>query len=312
VATAEGSEAGPVSNADPVASIRWLVVGANGMLGHDLMKVISGTGDEAVGMDLPEVDITSSESVASALEAAKPDVVVNAAAYTAVDAAEEHEHVAMQVNGVGPRHLAEATATRPGVRLVHISTDYVFPGDATSPYSEDDRPSPRSAYGRTKLAGEQSVLATLPDTGFIVRTAWLYGVHGANFVKTMLTLEARQSEVDVVDDQLGQPTWSRDLARQILALIKAEAPAGIYHGTSSGQTTWCGFTREIYRLIGADPERVRPTTTASFPRPAPRPAYSVLGHDRWSAVGLDPIRDWREALAEALPLMSARLLAVDS
>ena len=118
-----------------------------------------------------------------------------------------------------------------------------------------------------------------------MRTAWLYGVHGANFVKTMLTLEASRAEVAVVDDQRGQPTWSRDLARQILALVEAEVPAGIYHGTSSGQTTWCGLTREIYRLIGADPERVRPTTTASFPRPAPRPAYSVLGHYRWSAVG---------------------------
>jgi dTDP-4-dehydrorhamnose reductase len=276
------------------------------MLGHDMMEVIAGTGDEVIGMDLPEIDITSPESVASALAAARPDVVVNAAAYTAVDAAEEHEDVAMQVNGVGPRVLAEATAARPHVRLVHVSTDYVFSGDAIAPYAEDDRPSPRSAYGRTKLAGENAVLGTLPDCGFVVRTAWLYGVHGDNFVKTMLTVEARQDEVAVVDDQRGQPTWSRDLARQILALVEAEVPAGVYHGTSSGQTTWCGLTREIYRLIGADPERVRPATTASFPRPAPRPAYSVLGHDRWSAVGLDPIRDWREALAEALPLVSGR------
>ena len=300
-----------MSNADSATPTRWLVVGANGMLGHDMMEVIAGAGDEVVGMDLPEIDITSPESVASALQAATPDVVVNAAAYTDVDAAEENEDLAMQVNGVGPRILADATATRPGVRLVHISTDYVFRGEATSPYSEGDRPSPRSAYGRTKLVGEQAVLARLPDTGFVVRTAWLYGVHGANFVQTMLTLEASRAEVVVVDDQQGQPTWSRDLARQIVALVEAVVPAGIYHGTSSGQTTWCGLTQEIYRLIGADPERVRPTTTASFPRPAPRPAYSVLGHDRWSAVGLDPIRDWREALAEALPLMSARLLGVD-
>ncbi len=136
-----------------------------------------------------------------------------------------------------------------------------------------------------------------------MRTAWLYGVHGANFVKTMLALEAGRPEVSVVDDQRGQPTWSRDLADQVVALMAGGAPAGTYHGTSSGDTTWFGFTREIYRLIGADPQRVQPTTTDAFPRPAPRPAYSVLGHGRWSEVGMAPIRDWHEALAEALPLI---------
>ena len=271
------------------------------MLGHDLMEVIAEAGHEVVGMDLPEIDITSAHSVADALDAVRPDVVVNAAAYTAVDAAEEHEDLALRVNGEGPRVLAEAVAERPGIRLVHISTDYVFAGDASTPYVEDAPPAPRSAYGRTKLAGEVAVRAALPDRGFLVRTAWLYGVHGANFVKTMLALEAAKPEISVVDDQRGQPTWSRDLARQIVLLVGSGAPAGIYHGTSSGQTTWFGFTQEIYRLIGADPQRVHPTTTDAFPRPAPRPAFSVLGHDGWAAVGLDPIRDWREALAEALP-----------
>ena len=284
---------------------RWLVVGANGMLGHDLMEVIAGAGRGVVGMDLPDIDITSRESVAVALDSVGPDVVINAAAYTAVDAAEEHEDVALRVNGEGPRVLAEAIAERSGIRLVHISTDYVFAGDANSPYAEDATPAPRSAYGRTKLAGETAIRAALPDRGFIVRTAWLYGVHGANFVKTMLSLEASKSEISVVDDQHGQPTWSRDLARQILALLDAAAPAGIYHGTSTGETTWFEFTREIYQLIGADPQRVHPTNTDAFPRPAPRPAFSVLGHDRWATIGLDPIRDWREALAEALPLIRA-------
>ena len=286
-------------------STRWLVVGANGMLGHDLMEAIAEAGHEVVGMDLPLIDITSAVSVADALDAAHPDVVVNAAAYTAVDAAEEHEDVALRVNGDGPRVLAAAVAGRPGVRLVHISTDYVFAGDASTPYSEDAQPAPRSAYGRTKLAGEVAVRDALPDRGFIVRTAWLYGVHGANFVKTMLALEAGRPEISVVDDQRGQPTWSRDLARQIVVLLDSEAPAGIYHGTSSGETTWFEFTREIYQLIGADPQRVHPTTTDAFPRPAPRPAYSVLGHDRWTVAGLAPIRHWREALAEALPLIRA-------
>ena len=275
------------------------------MLGHDLMEVVAATGHEVRGMDLPEIDITSPESVAAALDAEQPAVVVNAAAYTAVDAAEEHEGLALRVNGDGPRVLAEAVAARPGIRLVHISTDYVFSGEATTPYPEDAPPAPRSAYGRTKLAGERAVLEALPDRGYLVRTAWLYGVHGGNFVKTMLALEAAEPEISVVDDQRGQPTWSRDLARQIVALVDAGSPAGIYHGTSSGQTTWFGFTREIYRLIGADPERVRPTTTEAFPRPAPRPAFSVLGHDRWVSAGLAPIRDWRDALAEALPMLRA-------
>ena len=288
---------------DPALPARWLVVGSNGMLGHDLMEVIAEAGHEVLGMDLPEIDITSSESVAAALDTAHPDVVVNAAAYTAVDAAEEHEDLALRVNGEGPRVLAAAVAGRPGVRLVHVSTDYVFAGDASEPYAEDAPPAPRSAYGRTKLAGEVAVRDALPDRGFIVRTAWLYGVHGANFVKTMLALEATKPEISVVDDQRGQPTWSRDLARQIVMLLDSAAPAGIYHGTSSGETTWFEFTREIYLLIGAEPERVHPTTTDAFPRPAPRPAYSVLGHDRWATASLGPIRDWHEALAEALPLI---------
>lgn len=292
-----------MSEESEVEPERWLVVGANGMLGHDLMEVAAAAGREVVGRDLPEIDITSPDSVAAALDSVGPDVVVNAAAYTAVDAAEEHEDLALQVNGEGPRVLADAIAQRSGIRLVHISTDYVFAGDARAPYPEDATPAPRSAYGRTKLAGEVAVRSTLPDSGFIVRTAWLYGVHGPNFVKTMLALESSKPEISVVDDQRGQPTWSRDLARQILVLLASGAPAGIYHGTSAGETTWFGLTREIYRLIGEDPGRVHPTTTMAFPRPAPRPAYSVLGHDRWADLALPPIRDWREALGEALPLI---------
>ena len=282
---------------------RWLIVGAEGQLGHDLMDVVAAAGHEAVGMDLPAIDITDPTSVAAALDATRPDVVVNAAAYTAVDAAEEHEATALQVNGVGPGVLAQALVRRDGTRLVHISTDYVFDGSATSPYAEDTPTNPASAYGRTKAVGEEEVLTALPQRGYVVRTAWLYGQNGANFVKTMLRLAGERETLAVVDDQRGQPTWSRDLAEQIVALMSAEAPAGVYHGTSSGETTWFDFTREIFRLAGLDPERVQPTTTDKFPRPAPRPAYSVLGHERWSEIGVPPIRDWQAALEEALPLM---------
>lgn len=285
---------------------RWLVVGAQGQLGHDLMDVVAEAGHEVVGMDLPDIDITDPKSVAGALDMARPDVVVNAAAYTAVDAAEEHEATALQVNGVGPGVLAQAVVRRPGVRLVHISTDYVFDGTATTPYPEDTPTNPASAYGRTKAVGEEEVLTTLPDRGFVVRTAWLYGENGANFVKTMLSLASQRDTLSVVDDQRGQPTWSRDLAKQIVALMAAEAPGGVYHGTSSGETTWFDFTREIFRLAGLDPQRVQPTTTDKFPRPAPRPAYSVLGHQRWNDIGVPPIRDWQSALNEALPLILAK------
>ena len=283
----------------------WLVVGSNGQLGHDLMAVLPAAGHTCVGMDLPDIDITDAASVAAALAEVRPDVVVNAAAYTAVDAAEADEATALRVNGDGPAVLAAAVAAVPGVRLVQVSTDYVFDGSATAPYGEDEPINPASAYGRTKAAGEQAVLGALPDRGYVVRTAWLYGVNGANFVKTMLRLAASRDTLEVVDDQRGQPTWSRDLAAQIEALVAADAPAGVYHGTSGGETTWFGFTQAIFAGAGLDPERVRPTTTDKFPRPAPRPAYSVLGHDKWAAVGLTPIRGWDAALAAALPLIMA-------
>lgn len=293
---------------DPMTSTanqRWLIVGADGMLGHDLVEVATQAGHLVTGMDLPAVDITDPHSVASALAATRPDVVVNAAAYTAVDAAEEHEATALQVNGVGPGVLAAEIQRRAGTQLVHISTDYVFDGSATSPYPENAPTNPASAYGRTKAVGEEEVLTRLPDRCYVVRTAWLYGANGGNFVKTMLRLAEAHQTLTVVDDQRGQPTWSRDLASQIVALVAAEAPAGIYHGTSSGETTWYDFTREIFRLAGLDPQRVEPTTTDKFPRPAPRPAYSVLGHERWSDAGLPPIRHWQESLSAALPLIIA-------
>lgn len=276
----------------------WLIAGGNGQLGRDLTEVLAD--QPVVALDLPDLDITDPTSIADVLDGTTPDVVVNAAAYTAVDAAETDEGTANRVNGVAPGLLAQACAARADVQLVQVSTDYVFAGDATQPYPESATPDPRSAYGRSKLLGEEAVVQALPDRSYIVRTAWLYGRHGANFVKTMLRLAGEPDTLEVVDDQVGQPTWSRDLAAQIRLLVEAEAPAGIYHGTNSGRTSWFGLTREIFRLSGLDPERVQPTTTDKFPRPAPRPAFSVLGHDAWAQVGLAPMRSWDEALEEAL------------
>ena len=280
--------------------MRVLVTGANGQLGTELVNLYSARdSDEVLGVDLPNVDITDPESVAAAFAPLTPDVVINCAAWTAVDAAEENEDAAFVVNADGPRVLAHAGRDA-GAWLVQISTDYVFSGDATSPYAEDAEPDPRSAYGRTKLAGERAVQQVLPDAHYLVRTAWLYGHEGSNFVKTMLRLEAEHDTVDVVDDQVGQPTYAADLAAQIAALIDVRPAAGIFHGTNSGTVSWNGFTREIFRLIGANPERVRVVTSEQFVRPAPRPAYSVLGHARWADIGLAPMRDWRSAIAEAI------------
>ncbi|WP_403023458.1 dTDP-4-dehydrorhamnose reductase [Salinibacterium sp. GXW1014] len=274
---------------------RILIAGANGMLGRDLQTVLAGTDVTALGR--AELDVTDLDAVLAASEG--HDVIINASAYTKVDDAETHEDDAFAVNATGTGNLATAAA-RHGARFVTVSTDYVFAGDASEPYPEDAPIDPKNAYGRTKAEGERLALAAHPDSTYIVRTAWLYGEHGPNFVKTMLRLAADRETLSVVDDQVGQPTWTLDLARQIAALINSDAPAGAYHGTNGGQTSWFGFTREIFRLSGLDPERVLPTDSASFVRPAARPAYSVLGHARWADAGLSPMRSWQEALAEAL------------
>ena len=279
--------------------MRVLVTGGNGQLGSALVDLLSArTADVVLGIDLPDIDITAPDSVREVFAQFAPDVVINCAAWTAVDAAEDHEADALKVNGDGPRVLAEACKAA-GAWLVQISTDYVFAGDANTPYAEDARPDPKTAYGRTKLAGEIAVQEVLPGAHYLVRTAWLYGLQGNNFVKTMLELESVRDNVSVVDDQRGQPTYAGDLAEQILLLLDARPPAGIFHATNAGATTWFELTRAIFENIGADPQRVLATDSASFVRPAPRPAYSVLGQDKWQSVGLTPMREWRAALTAA-------------
>ncbi|MER6470832.1 dTDP-4-dehydrorhamnose reductase [Streptomyces collinus] len=284
----------------------WLVTGAGGMLGRDVLARLRRDGERAVGLARGELDIADADAVREAVAVHRPGIVVNCAAWTAVDDAEAHEAEALRVNGDGPGRLAEACA-KSGARLVHVSTDYVFAGDGTAPYAEDAPTAPRGAYGRTKLAGERAVLAALPQAGYVVRTAWLYGAGGGNFVDTMIRLESSKDTVDVVDDQCGQPTWTVDLADRLVRLGQAAldggVPGGIYHGTSGGETTWFGLAREVFRLLGADPGRVRPTTSDAFVRPAPRPAYSVLGHEGWRRAGIEPIRPWREALEAAFPVL---------
>ncbi|MFF9030826.1 dTDP-4-dehydrorhamnose reductase [Streptomyces iakyrus] len=283
--------------------MRWLITGAGGMLGRDVVGELTGRGETVVGLDRAALDITDPEAVDAAVREHRPDLVVNCAAYTAVDDAETDEARALEINGDGPRLLARACAAH-DARLIHVSTDYVFSGEArTTPYPEDHPTGPRTAYGRTKLAGERAVLEELPGASAIVRTAWLYGVHGSSFVRTMIGLEARRDTLDVVDDQRGQPTWSADVAERIADLGPRLGPDvhGVFHATDSGEATWYDLAREVFSLIGADPDRVRPTSSAAFPRPAPRPAYSALAHGRWQEIGLPLPRDWRSALHEALP-----------
>ena len=294
---------------------RWLVTGAAGQLGSDLQRLLAGA--DVTAIDLPELDLTDGAAVADFVRnwaaggsaaggsgPGHPLVVVNAAAWTNVDGAEEHEDTAHRVNAEVPGYLAAAGGTA-GATMIHISTDYVFAGDATVPYEVDAPVAPRSAYGRTKAAGERAVLDPATGSGapaYVVRTAWVYGETGTNFVKTMVRLERERETVSVVDDQQGSPTWSRHLAAGLIELAGSNAPAGIYHCTGGGHTTWYGFTQAIFEELGADPARVLPTTTAAFPRPAPRPAYSVLSDAAWRAAGLPPMPLWRDALREAFAL----------
>jgi dTDP-4-dehydrorhamnose reductase len=280
----------------------WLVTGAGGMLGQDIGHVLRRRGEPVTALARGELDITDAMAVADCISAHKPDVVVNCAAWTAVDAAEEHEDEALRINGSGVANLA-AQCQRHGSLLVQLSTDYVFGKTEQRSHSENESPAPVNAYGRTKLAGERAALG-VPGS-YVVRTAWLYGAHGPSFVRTMIGRARAGASVQVVDDQRGQPTWTIDVAEQIVALILAGAEPGVYHATSSGETTWYGLAREIFRLIGADPGRVTPVTSAAYPRPAARPGCSVLGHGAWARAGLAPIGAWDDSLARALPSVAA-------
>lgn len=278
--------------------MRWLVTGANGMLGTDLVDLLRCQGEDVTAASRSTLDVTSADAVADAVTG--HDVVVNCAAWTAVDDAEEHEGDALVVNAEAPRLLARAAAAS-GARLVQVSTDYVFDGSADTPYVEDAPLSPVSAYGRTKAAGETAVRDEHPGGHLVVRTAWLYGAHGGCFPKTIARVARERGEVKVVDDQVGQPTWTADVATTIVALVQADVPAGTYHATSAGRCSWYDFAQQVVVAAGLESSAVQPTRSADFVRPAPRPSYSVLGHDALTALGLDPIGDWSERWAVAAP-----------
>lgn len=264
-----------------------------------MQEVLADRGLSFVALGSEECDVTSAAEVSAVIAHLRPDVVVNCSAWTAVDAAEDNEAAVFAINCDGPRNIASACSAI-GSTLVHISTDYVFPGTGSSAYAEDSPTAPVSVYGRSKLCGEQGAIARHPDGTYIVRTAWLYSRHGANFVKTMLRRALAGVAVRVVDDQVGQPTLADDLARHIIELVTSEAPAGVYHGTNSGQGTWFDLAKEIFVLSGADSELVSPVSTSEYPTRAERPANSVLGHARTLNAGLAEMRKWEDALRESI------------
>ncbi len=273
-----GLQADVEDDAPPPSKRRMVVVGAGGMLGHRVVDIARVHGWDVVAATRDDCDITDLAGVTDYLERLTPTAVVNCAAWTDVDGAEQHEDDALAVNGEGAGNLARATAAL-GVRLIHVSTDYVLRGDDNGgqPYAEDAPTDPQSAYGRTKLIGEQLVAENNPNH-LICRTAWVFGEGGGNFVDTMVRLAGERDQLDVVDDQTGSPTWTGHLAAALVQVAASQA-TGIAHLAGSGQVTWCGLAAETVSLIQSKAE-VRPVTTDAFPRPAPRPAWSVLGSTR--------------------------------
>jgi len=276
--------------------MRVVVTGAEGQLGQDVVLELTRKKHEAIGTDREKLDITKEADVFAFIGEVKPDVILHCAAYTNVDAAEENEELAYQINALGTEYLAKA-AQQIGAKMLYVSTDYVFNGTATEPYEVDQQTKPLGAYGRTKLAGEELLQKNLKEF-FIVRTAWVFGVHGHNFVKTMIRLGEERGEVGVVHDQVGSPTYTVDLAKFMVELMETEQ-YGIYHATNSGVCSWYEFAVEIFKQAGMN-VTVNPLTSDQFPRPAARPEYSVLSKKKIEEKGLIPLRDWKEALSAYL------------
>ena len=289
--------------------MKWLITGGLGQLGLAIQKELSSRRINFVATNSSELDITKPLIVNQLVDFIKPAVIVNTAAWTDVDGAETNQSAAFSVNALGPQNLAIA-ASKIGARLVQVSTDYVFSGDNSKPWSENAAHNPQSVYGSTKSEGEKFAQAVLPVDSYVIRTAWLYSAEGKNFAKTMTNLAMNSTaEVKVVNDQFGQPTFAGDLAKQIVDLVLSNAPVGTYHGTNSGQSTWFEFAQEIFKLAGANGSRVIPVSTSEYPRPAKRPSHSVLGHDAWANTTVPVMRDWRIVLAEAIPAIISAVKA---
>ena len=278
----------------------WLILGANGQLGTSLQTVLTTNDISFTAVDRQLLDITDRDACIKLFNSLSPEVVVNCAAWTAVDLAEDNEAEAFRINCDATRNIAIAARDINAIN-VHVSTDYVFSGVAETPYDVDSPTAPVSVYGRSKLCGEVAIAEEYPDRSYIVRTAWLYSTHGGNFVKTMIRKARTASPVRVVSDQLGQPTLAADLAEHIVDLVTTQAPFGIFHGTNSGVASWYDLTVEIYTQLGVDTSLVSPVPTSEYPTKAVRPQYSVLGHAHTINCGVAEMRNWKIALQESLP-----------
>ena len=288
----------------------WLILGGEGQLGLSLQLILGQANIPFQAVGRSTLDICDLEACIQVINELKPDVVVNCAAWTAVDLAEDHEEEAFNINCNGVRNVAIACRTAQAT-LVHISTDYIFSGVAEKPYETDSPTAPTSAYGRTKLCGEEAVRDELPERSYIFRTAWLYSQFGGNFVKTMVRKALTNSPVRVVSDQLGQPTVATDLAQHIVNVVQSNAPYGIFHGTNSGQASWFELTREIYAFLKVDTSLVTSVLTSEYPTRAVRPQYSVLSHSHTTDLGLQEMTSWKTALLIALPTIKEQILKED-
>jgi dTDP-4-dehydrorhamnose reductase len=286
--------------------MRVVITGAGGQLGQDLVRSFldAASHHEVNGLRRDRLDVGDRDAVLQVIGAVRPDVVVHAGAWTAVDACESDPDRAYRVNALGTRHVAEA-ARLTGAHVVYVSTDYVFDGSLDRPYREWDDPNPRSVYGRSKLAGEREVLAGVPGAT-VVRTSWVFSTHGANMLKTVLRLSAERPELAFVDDQRGCPTSTEDLSRMVVTLSSARLP-GLFHVTNQGPTTWYQFAREVVAAAGRDPGMVRAVKTRELqpPRPAPRPANSVLDNSALRLHGMALLPDYHEPLERAVKQLEA-------
>jgi dTDP-4-dehydrorhamnose reductase len=287
----------------------WLITGGSGQLGIALSQELGEEGLLFNAFSSKDLDITQGSIVRNFVSDMSPEVIINCAAWTDVDSAEANEIRAFRVNCLGAENIA-LSAKNCGAKLIHVSTDYVFSGDSDSPWQISDMINPRSVYGRTKAEGESRVLEIHPEKSAIVRTAWLYSPWGKNFAKTMTRFAIKgDGEIQVVMDQVGQPTSALDLAKQLIELGLSDSPAGIYHATNSGEATWFEFAREIFELAGADVRRIIPVSSNEYSSLAKRPSYSVLSHDAWAKTSVNPMRDWRIALEDAMPAIISTIKA---
>ena len=280
--------------------MKWAITGGSGQLSRSLVDLLDKEGVPYIAWSHKDLDVADDSSI-SVIKETSPDLLINCAAWTNVDAAEDFPEKATRVNQVGPRNMARA-AKELKIPLIHISTDYVFSGQSRQPWSTDSKTEPMSTYGLSKLLGEKEISRNLDGNFYILRTAWLYGPYGRNFSKTILkkALTSKDS-INVVNDQIGQPTTTKSLAEQIFKVAQQNIPSGTYHATNTGQASWWDFAREIFELAGEDVERVRSSTSEDFPSNVKRPKYSVLDQSAWSKVGMETMPEWRRALKEVFP-----------